>query len=495
MTKQNANHWQRYQHFLTRGVWETQCAHLPWPQRFGVYVIRLISLVISGFRDDQCSLHAASLTYFSLMALIPILALMLVMARSFGGADLAKKQFDQHLEAWISQIEQPATEAIAPAPLPTLSDPDAPPTAATPDEVPPANHSIALQVRQISDQLFQQIEHLKFGTLGGIGAVMLLWTVISTLGKVESSFNRVWGIERQRPLVRKCFDYLGVALLLPFLATAASSVPIVSIIAGFMEKTVGDEATLIFRQLLASGLFKFSSVILSGTLMFAFLLGFMPNTRVKTGAALTGGFLTMFLFVGWLRLCTMLQIGIGKYSVLYGSFAVLPIILLWVYVSWQIIMLGAEITFAIQNRRTYVLEHNAEGASLRARLLLALTFCAETARCASETQGGPFAADIFAQRHGIPSRFVNGILQELVRNQILVRVADQPGQYLLFRCGRSLTVADVTRVILDDGRPLEDLGLANLDKSLFEFSAGLDQIINDALPQPIANFGTPLLNP
>jgi uncharacterized BrkB/YihY/UPF0761 family membrane protein len=92
--------------FLNKGVWETDCRTLPWPRRIGVYAVRLVSLVLSGFKNDQCSLHAASLTFFSLMALIPILALTLAMARAFGGADLAKAQFDKHLNAWMAQMEQ-----------------------------------------------------------------------------------------------------------------------------------------------------------------------------------------------------------------------------------------------------------------------------------------------------------------------------------------------------------------------------------------------------
>jgi membrane protein len=459
--------------FLRKGVWEVQCRELPWPRRLGVYVVRLGSLVTSGFKSDQCSLHAASLTFFSLMALIPILALTLAMARSFGGADLAKTQFDKYLNDWMAQMEQ-SVDAKVQAKNTTEES--------VSDEV---SHAFASQVREIADKLFAQIDQLKFGTLGGIGAVMLLWTVIGTLGKVESSFNQVWAVEQPRPLVRKCFDYLGVAIILPFLATAASSVPVATIITGFMDKTVGSGVSSVVKSLLDSGLFKLSVTLTTGTLTFAFLLGFMPNTRVKLIPALAGGFVTMVLFAGWLKLCAMLQIGIGKYSTLYGSFAVLPILLLWMYTSWQIILLGAEITFAVQNRDTYVLEQNAAGASLRARLLLALTLCAETARRACEKGGGPFAAEAFARRHGIPNRFVKDILDDLVRNHVLAEVANRPGEYLLYRCGRALTVADVTKVMLDDGKPLESLGLNNLRDSLLAFNRQLDETVDRAFPASV----------
>lgn len=465
--------WNRCQEFLRKGVWEIRCEKLPWPRRFGVYAVRLCSLVVSGFKSDQCSLHAASLTFFSLMALIPILALTLAMARSFGGADLAKKQFDQYLDQWMAQMEQSVEAKVQAGGVEK---------AEVPDEV---SQAFASQVREIADKLFDQIDQLKFGTLGGIGAVMLLWTVITTLGKVESSFNQVWGVERPRPMVRKCFDYLGVALILPFLATAASSVPVVAMITSFMDKTVGSGVSEVVRALLDSGLFKLSVTLLTGTLTFAFLLGFMPNTRVKLVPALAGGCVTMVMFAGWLRLCAMLQIGIAKYSALYGSFAVLPILLLWVYTSWQIILLGAEITFAAQNRDTYVLEQNAAGASLRTRLLLALLLCAETSRHAREKNGGPFDAESFARHRGISSRLVKDILNDLARNKILAGVADHPGEYLLYRCGSALTVADVTKVMLDDGKPPEELGLTDLNDSLLAFSGKLDEDIARSFPAPV----------
>jgi len=460
--------------FIRKGVWESHSGELPWLRRFGLCTVRLGILVVSGFRRNQCSLHAASLTFFSLMALIPILALTLAMARAFGGADLAKEQFNKQLDHWMAQMEQ-AVETRAEPATPNEKQAEAEVTKA-----------FSAQVRELADKLFQQIEQLKFGTLGGIGAVMLIWTVIGMLGKVESSCNQIWGVERPRTLVRKCSDYLFVCLILPFLVTATSTVPVASMVTGIMDKTVGGPTSAALHALLANGLFKTSVTLLIGTLTFAFLLGFMPNTRVKLVPALAGGFVTVVLFTGWLELCAKLQIGIGKYSTLYGSFAVLPILLLWVYTSWQILLLGSEIAFAVQNRDTYVLEQNAARASLRSRLLLALTLCAETARRARAEKGGPFAAEAFAREHGIPSRFVKNILDDLVRNEILAEVAGRPGEYLLFRCGSAITIADIAKVLLDDGEPPEALGLNTLTASVLEFSKKLDDNLKASFALPVA---------
>lgn len=458
--------------FLHRGLWETRPETLPWIRRCTIQLLRLGILVSSGFRRCQCALHAASLTFFSLMALIPVLAMTLALARAFGGADLAKEQINKQLDNWMVQMEQ-AAEAKAPA---------------SAEEQPSDNvtKAFASQVREIADKLFTQIDQLGFGTLGGIGAVMLLWTVIGVLGKVEASFNQVWGIEQPRTLVRKFADYLAVIMLLPFLITAASTVPVAAMAVRIMHKTVGADASNALGTLLGSGLFKTSVTLLTGTLTFAFFLGFMPNTRVKLVPALTGGFITVVLFAAWLKLCAMLQIGIAKYSALYGGFAVLPILLLWVHTSWQIILLGAEIAFAVQNRDTYMLEENAAQASARARLLLALTLCAAAARQARQKDGGPFAAEAFARQHGISYRFVRDILEDLVRNNLLAEVAGHTGEYLLCRCGESLTVAEITKVMLDDGEPPESLGLGNLDDTLQAFSLRLNDTLDAAFATPVS---------
>lgn len=465
----------RYTRFVRKGVWELRSSELPRFQRAGVHALRLVSLVVTGFQRNQCALHAASLTFFSLMALIPVLALTLAMARTFGGAELARAQIDKHLNGLMAQMGQ-AVEVRA----------------ATGDAVEEqakaeVTKAFTVQVREIADKLFDQVNQLGFGTLGGIGAVMLIWTVIGVLGKVEASFNQVWGVEHPRPLVRKFADYLSVILILPFLITAVSTVPVFGILTKVMDQTMGGPASAFLITILRSSVLKLGITLTIGTLTFAFLLGFMPNARVKVLPALAGGFVTIVLFGGWLKLCAMLQVGIAGYSALFGGFAVLPILLMWVYTSWQIVLLGSEISFAVQNRDTYVLEQNAAAASLRARLLLALTLCAETAKQAREPkEGGPFAAEAFAKERGIPSRFVKEILDELVRNQVMAEVADRPGEYLLYRCGDKITVADITKVLLDDGEPIEALGLNNLNASILAFSKTLDENIDAALAIPVA---------
>ncbi|MDD4101655.1 MAG: hypothetical protein PHU80_03370, partial [Kiritimatiellae bacterium] len=159
---------------------------------------------------------------------------------------------------------------------------------------------------------------------------------------------------------------------------------------------------------------------------------------------------------------------------------------MWVYTSWQIILLGSEIAFALQNRDTYMLEENASRSSPRARILLALALCAETARRAKEKTGGPFAAEEFARQQGISHRFTNDILDELVRQNVLAEVNRRPGEFLLCRCGDTLTVADITKAMLDDGVPLSSLGLKEPSATIQEFSEKLDATLENVFATPLA---------
>ena len=471
----------RAAHFLTFGMWFTRLDRMSLLKRWALKGLQFFSIIGHGFRRDQCTLHAASLTFFSMMALIPILVLALALARTFGGGDLAKRQIDRQLDAFVGRLEQSVPAEAAPAAGTAAPAPE--------EERQAVVHAFAQQFREGADKLYDQISSINFKTLGGIGLVALLWTVISVLGKIESSFNSIWGVEKARSLMRMFTDYLSVIIILPFLIIAASSVPATSMVFKIMTKAFGATLTHGAQAFMDMPVLKTSLTLLFGTLLFGFILGFMPNTRVKTLSALTGGFVTALLFTLWMKLCIKLQIGIAKYSALYGGFAVLPILLMWVFTSWQIILLGAEIAFAIQNRDTYMMERFSAAASPRSLLLLSLAFCIEAARRARDPAGGPFAAETFAQAKGIPARLVRKTLDSLVRLRILAELKDRSGEYLLCRSGEALSLADIARAYLDSGESPQALGLDTLEPSFAAINRQLDAFLAGDLARPLAGPG------
>jgi membrane protein len=440
--------------FLTRGQWLLSMHELSTPRRMAVKTLRFVSLVLHGFQRHRCSLHAASLTYYSLLALVPVLVLALGLTRSLGGADLLRQRASTQLDAWLTQMERPVAQASTNAPAPAWG-------AKTPEQV-EVVRLFGKQAREVTEKLFEQVEHIDFRTLGIIGLLLLLWTVVGMLEKIENCFNEIWGVTRCRSVVRKFTDYTSVSIVLPILIVAASSIPVVSYVMAFMEKTLGNVAPETVHGFMGGSFLRTVIPLILGTLVFAFLLGFMPNERVKVRPALIGGFVTMLLFAAWLKICAMLQVGIAGNSMVYGGFALLPILLLWMYTSWQIVLIGAEIAFAAQNRDTYILEQYASKASPRTRVILACAICAEAEKSAGELEGQPFEAKDFAREHGIPYGLVRDVLEKLESNNILAKVAGEGNRYLLCHYGENTTADEIITIFLDDGEAPDVLGVDRL---------------------------------
>ena len=295
--------------------------------------------VVKGFLDNQCSMHAAGLTYFSMLAMMPILCCILVVAKAVGVDDYARNHINARIDALITNIEKGQDDELAAAAGAFSSEEDVQKKRIAAEE-------FATQARTISNALFERIDAFDVATFGWIGFGLLLWTVISSLGMVEMSFNRIWGVPKPRPVWKRAWVYLLVMIVMPVLAAVAMSFPIMGAVKSVITATtgvtdytkwVGD--TLLW--LIDSWAVKFAIAFVTATLNFAFIFWFMPNCRVPFRAAVRGGAATAILFGGWMKVCAVAQVGIAKSSALYGSFAFMPIVLAWLYMSWQIVLLGA----------------------------------------------------------------------------------------------------------------------------------------------------------
>ena len=310
-------------------------------------VVRMRTLFIGsikGFLDARCGLHAAGLTYFSLLAFVPILCLSLLLAKVCGIGDFARIQINKHLDAYITQIETMHDDSSA---VVTMSESRC-------IEKRNSAKAIATQAREVSNHLFDRASQFDASTLGWIGLAMLAWSVISTFGMVETSMNEIWQIKAMRPLWKRCVLYLLVTLVAPILIALALSMPVLGVIKAVLEVASGYiPYSKQFIDVLVAVLFsKFVSCIV--TLAFAalglgFFYKFMPYCKVKALWAMVAGGVTAFVFALWLRACIIAQLGVANSSALYGSFAFFPILLAWIYVSWQIILFGSVLSCQLQS--------------------------------------------------------------------------------------------------------------------------------------------------
>ena len=483
--------------FVNRDVWDLETSALRGAKRSLVRTVRVLYLVARGFRRDECTLHASSLTFMTLLSVVPVLAL----ALSLASAAVDTAELRESAKGWVRNFfdtqgiaETPAgveeeegvvshAESAAGAEIVEshaenaenaevfVSHPESAEVVESHAEN-AGNAEVVVshaedaegggitveKLERLVDKGFDIVEKLNFRALGGVGLLVLVWTVIGLLGNIEKSFNHVWGVSRPRTLARKFTDYLSVVIILPFLCAAASSVPVVSAAARHLHRV---EGAFGMGSVAAGPFFRAVWVVVILTVAFCFLLRFAPNTRVRLRPGLLGGFVAAVGLSVWLKLCLVLQIGVAKNSALFGSFAMVPILLSWVYVSWTILLVAAEVSYAAQNADSYELETGWETPSPRARLLLAAALL-RSLETAVESGPGTLSIGAFTRKHRVSFRLVRTVCRDLCEAGLLAPVEGEPDTFASRVDLSRSTVGSLARTLLDAGSSVDSLGLGVL---------------------------------
>lgn len=465
--------------FFASGLWRAELRELPFFNRIGYRLMRFFSLTAKGYLRDNCLLHASALTYITMLAIVPVLALGLSMVRAFGGDELAQKQVTSYIDSFISDMEV-NLEAADPASAPMAEPEEALEAVQTKREM---TKAFTAEIRNIANTIFEQINGINFGKIGGIGAISLILMVIGVLGKIENSFNQVWGVARTRPLWRKFTDYLSIIIVVPVLLVAASSIPVLETV-----NKINPNAGQVVRFFAGVDILHRFVPLLMGTCLLAFLFGFLPNTRVKTSSCFVGGLTTAIILSVWFKLCLRLQVGIVGNSALYGSFVALPILLMWIHTSWQIILLGSEIAYVHQFGKELLRENAFVNPSGRDRIFIAIALCMEAARTVAETNK-PLNAEAFSARIGISQRLLAEVIHTLVDRGVIVPVMmpdESTDAYMLCGCATHLKLATIFRAFIDD-TPGEDIvNTAKLPPMLRPISERLDATLESAFNTTLA---------
>ncbi len=262
-------------------------------------VTAVVMRVVRAFDHDRVLLHASALTYVTLLSLVPFLALAFAILTGLG--------VPRKMEPWIMGRISAGSEEVA-------------------------------------QRILAYIDNIKVGSLGTVGVIGLLVTVVLVMGNIERAFNHIWGVDRPRRWARKFADFLSVVLVFPFLILAASSLN--ALLKNAPPNVVGGAARHLWieagRILLLGAPHLF--VIAALTLLYIF----MPNTRVRFASAVAGGVVAGVILEITQALYFHFQIGAAKYNAIYGAMAQLPVFLVWIYLSWVVTLLGAEVAWAVQ---------------------------------------------------------------------------------------------------------------------------------------------------
>jgi len=311
-------------------LWQPNHTITPSGLRLLHMVLRIGWIVLRECRRDRLSLRASALTFTAVLALVPTLALGTAVLKGLGAGDQMRQaahRFLEKMETTGATLPLPGTDHQA---------------------IPPATSSITDHLRRAVDTIFDYVDRTNFATLGAFGIAGLVLTVISLLGNIERSMNAIWQSDTNRPLGRKLIDYLALTVLLPLainLALATETTLKTPTLFSRLQAVL----PLAWLQHLLLTLLPFAVVAATFTVMYRFL----PNTRVRLLPAVVGGIVGGG---GWLflqGLYVSLQIGVARYNAIYGSFASLPLFLLWIYSGWLVFLAGAEISFACQVWRGY----------------------------------------------------------------------------------------------------------------------------------------------
>ena len=275
---------------------------------------RLIDFFIYEAKRNALALRANALSYIIVLSLVPVMALGTSVLKGLG----AQNQLKQTIYKTIENVEKSGSRELA------------------------------QHLKDAADKLFEYVDRTNFATLGLFGIVGLIWAVISTLSKIEAAMNAIWKVKKPRPWGRKLLDYTAITVLLPFSLNIALGVTAASHIRRLTN--------LVDRYLPFPVLNLLTVKLLPIVLLisvFFILYRFLPNTNVKPQAALVGA---VFGGIGWLVVQVMyikLQIGVTRYNAIYGSFASVPLLLIWINLSWLIFLCGAQLAYIYQNRHLY----------------------------------------------------------------------------------------------------------------------------------------------
>lgn len=300
--------------FLTYDVWRMTAENVSGTFHYAISIIKALFLSVRFFVSDRMMEKASALTYYTMLAIVPLFAMILGIAKGFNVQDL--------LQESLANAETGQDETLT-------------------------------YIFKFADSY---LEHAKTGVIMGLGIVLLLGVIYGLIGNIESVFNQIWQQKKGRSTVRKITDYLSIMIVIPILIFLVCGLQIFS-------HTMVESLDGLLSETLCFCL-KWVPYILI-IIVFTLVYMVIPNAKVKFNNALIAGAVAGIGFITFQNLYINGQIWVSKYSAIYGSFAALPLLLLWLQMSWVICLYGAELSFAAQNMKNFEFEEDTQNISRR----------------------------------------------------------------------------------------------------------------------------------
>ena len=377
-------------HFFKTGIWQITRGDVSPLRYLMVNVMKKILLAVRFFTAKRVLTKASALTYSTLLAIVPILAVVFAIARGFG--------YSKYIKVWFRDAlsSQPQTADI------------------------------------IIGFVNSYLVHTKSGIFLGIGLLFMLYTVLMLVSNIEEAFNEVWQVKKSRSVFRTFTDYLAMFFVFPILIVISSGISI------FLATVADSMPDFLMLGSAVRTLIDLTPYVLM-SLMFIALYIFMPNTKVKLSSVIVPGILAGIAMQGLQFVYIHSQIFLSSYNAIYGSFAALPLFMLWMQISWTICLFGAELCYTNQNLDYYDYDANAGEISHRYRLMLCALLMSRICKRFAEGRK-PYSVLELRKETNIPIRFVNDLLYELIDANLLIEVtSDEKGEESRFMPSEDLS--------------------------------------------------------
>lgn len=389
----------RANHFFWRDVWQINTAALPRWRRWALHILKTVIALVRDVAGGQLTLRAMSLVYTTLLSLVPLLAVSFSVLKAFGVHNMIEPILDNFLK-----------------PL-------------GPEGV------------QISANIITFVENMKVGVLGSLGLAMLFFTVISLIQKIEDAFNSIWRTGQSRSFLERFSEYLSVILIGPVLVFSALGLTASMVSTTFVQKMI--EIEPFGTAFYIAGLIVPYFLIIAA---FTFVYTFVPNTKVMFRSALLGATLAGVCWktAGWgfaLFIASSVQ-----YNAIYSSFAILIIFLIWTYLSWLILLLGAQIAFYYQHPEFIHLQTKQPTLSnrLKEKLGLLLVFLiGESHYCGQSL----WTLEALTTTLKLPAVLIEEVLRIFLSNGFIVETNDSPSRYMPAKDSEHIALKDIFSVL------------------------------------------------
>lgn len=383
--------------FLRNELWTIDENKLKSPQRYALRLLRIVILAVENFKEKKLILQASALTFYTLLSIVPVAAMVFGIAKGFG--------LEKRLALELNKLFERQPELL----------------------------------ESVLEFVNRLLANTQGGLIAGFGFVVLLWSVIQVLSNVEESFNNIWELKTARTWVRKFTDYLTIMLFAPiFIITSGSATIYIS--THVTQIAEGIAAIGFIKNLM---LFSLNLIpYLLSAILFTFVYVIMPNTKVKFSTAAVAGLVAGISFQLFQWIYIEFQVGVNRLNAIYGSFAFFPLFISFLQLSWVIVLIGAEVSFSLQNMTVQLYDKQIFRPSHKLRLTLAFTIMHQVVH-KFKLGEEPLNAKQIATKTGLPYKIVTETCFILENASLLCQTFSEKSDVYAF-----LPAFDVERITI-----------------------------------------------